>query len=143
MDWRHFRDFLRGLGVEMEDSETQAVPTLSCEPTFTLLQHSRDHEAFYRVDLIDDTKPELLVLLPTHDNPLRFHFYLVQPSSTHPLFGSLDRVAANRQRSAMEQIQEVVEWHTLQAIIETMKALVWAGLETAQFPDEIVVYKIL
>ncbi len=95
------------------------------------------------MDLIDETKPELLVLLPTHDNPLRFHFYLVQPSSTHPLYGSLDRVAANRQGAAREQLYEAIEWHTLQAIIETMKALFWAGLETTQFPHEIVVYKLL
>ncbi|HEU5378803.1 MAG TPA: hypothetical protein VFV38_25550 [Ktedonobacteraceae bacterium] len=143
MDWQHFRDFLRELGVEMEEGEIPEVSTRSDEPpTFTLLQHSRDHEAFYRVDLIDDTKPELLVLIPTSDNPLRFHFYLVQPSSTHPLFGSLDRVAANRQGLAME-IHEAIEWHTLQAIIETMKALFWAGLETARFSHEIVVYKLL
>jgi hypothetical protein len=67
----------------------------------------------------------------------------VQQSSTHPLFGSLDRVAANQRGSAMEQIHEVIEWHTLQAIVETMKALFWVGLETSQFPHEIVVYKIL
>ena len=142
MDWQHFRDFLHGLGVEMEESEIQAFPIPSSEPTFTLLQHSRDHDAFYRVDLTG-TKPELMVLTPTHDNLLRFHFYLVQPSSTHPLFGSLDRAAANQQWLAMEQIHEVIEWHILQAIVETMKVMFWIGLENAQFPDEIVVYKIL
>jgi hypothetical protein len=73
MNWQHFRDFLRGLGVEMEESGTQALPTLSSEPRFTLLQHSRDHEAFYRVDLTD-TEPDLMVLIPTYDNPLRFHW---------------------------------------------------------------------
>lgn len=174
MNWQHFQEFLRELGVEMEDSGTQVAPTLSSEPTFTLLQRSRDHEAFYRVDLID-TKPELMVLIPTHDNPLRFHFYLVQQSSTNPLFESLDRWVANQQKSeTLGQIHEVIEWHTLQAMIdtnsrlgrqvnvaqrrkeshlkaamsnakwyETMKALFWVGLETGQFPHEIVVYKLL
>jgi hypothetical protein len=41
------------------------------------------------------------------------------------------------------QAHEAVEWHTLQAMVETMKTLFWAGLETGQFPHEIVVYKIL
>lgn len=142
MDWQHVRDFLHGLGVEMEESEIPEAPTHPNEPRFTLLQRSRDHEALYRVDLID-TQPELLVLLPTHDNPLRFHFYLVQPSATHPLVGSLDRVAANQLGREREQMDEVVEWYILQAFVETMKVAFWAGLETAQFPHEIVVYKLL
>jgi hypothetical protein len=140
MDWNKLRDFLRSLGVEWEGSDApQAGPE---EPLMTILQKSYDHEAFYRIDWLEKTGPELLVLLPNNQTPLKFHFYRVQMSETHPLTDVLTRLMEYQGSEGFEQKREVPEWHTLSALIETMKALFWMGYETSRFPSEISVEKI-
>jgi hypothetical protein len=143
MDWNTFKEFLRSLGVEMEGHERHAPPLVHAEPVITMLQRSRDHEALYRVDLIE-ARPQLLVLLPSNQAPLRFHFYLVELSESHPLGDVLERLISYQQGSeGFEQNRGFAEWQLLYAIVETMKVLFWAGLETSQFPHEITVQKIL
>ncbi len=143
MDWNKLKEFLRQLGVEMEESDAQAQQVVPGEPVITLLQQARHHEAFYRIDVIE-TRVELLILLPDHCAPLKFHFYLVQLHESHPLFDVLARLVAYREGSEeFEQQREFIEWQILSALVETMKVLFWAGQETSRFPHEITVQKIL
>jgi hypothetical protein len=140
MDWNKLKEFLRNLGVEW-GSEAQIPQIVPEEPFITVLQRSHDHEAFYRLDWLE-TGPEMLVLLPNNQMPLRFSFYLVKLSETHPLREALTRVMNYQGSEGFEQERSVAEWHLLQATAETMKALFWAGQETSQFPSEIMVQKI-
>lgn len=117
----------------------QAAPE---EPLMTILQRANDHEAFYRIDWLEKTGPELLVLLPNNHIPLKFHFYRVQMSETHPLTDVLTRLLEYQGSEGFEQKREVPEWHMLFALIETMKALFWEGYESSRFPSEIIVEKI-
>ncbi len=141
MDWNKFKEFLRSLGVEMESNDTHTAQDLPEEPITTLLQRSHDHKALYRVDFLE-TGPELLVLLPNNQAPLKFHFYLVQLSATHPLGDAFIRLVNYQGSESFEQRREVAEWYQLHAMVETMKALFWAGQETSHFPSEITVQKI-
>jgi hypothetical protein len=143
MDWNTFRDFLRSLNVEMEgSSDGQRTQPPHEEPTLTILQKSHDHEALYRIDLVE-TIPQLLVLIPTNQAPVKFHFYQVLLSETHPLHSALAGLIGHRGSDLFEQEREVAVWQQFQALVESMKALFWAGQETAQFPPEITVQKIL
>lgn len=141
MDWNKFKEFLRSLGVEMESSDTHMSQEPPEEAITTLLQRSHDHEALYRVDFLD-TGPELLVLLPSHQTPLKFHFYLVQMSATHPLGDSFSRLLNYQGSESFERRREVAEWQLMHAMVEMMKALFWAGQATSHFPPEITVQKI-
>jgi hypothetical protein len=141
MDWNKFKDFLRSLGVEMEGSDTHMSQEPPEEPITTLLQRSHDHEALYRVDFLD-TGPELLVLLPSHQAPLKFHFYLVQMSATHPLGDAFIRLLNYQGSESFEHRREIAEWQLSHAMVEMMKALFWAGQATSHFPPEITVQKI-
>jgi hypothetical protein len=141
LDWTKIKEFLRSLGVEMEGSEADTTHNPSAEPRLTWLQKSHEHQAFYRIDFLE-TGPQLLVLLPTDQTPLKFHFYLVQWSEEHPLGDALSRLVKYQGSSGFERQREVAEWHLLHAMIEIMKALFWEGQETSQFPSEIMVQKI-
>jgi hypothetical protein len=140
MDWNKLRDFLHTLGVEWGGSDiSQVIPE---EPLLTVLQRAHDHDAFYRIDWLETTGPELLVLLPNNQTPLKFHFYRVQLSETHPLGDALTRLLQYQGSDGFEQRREIPEWHLLHAMVETMKALFWAGQDISQFPPEIIVQKI-
>jgi hypothetical protein len=154
MDWNKFKEFLRNLGVEWEsdaqipktipaewESDAQGLHRTAEEPLITVLQRSHDHEALYRVDWLQ-TGPELLVLLPTQQATLKFHFYRVTLSTTYPLGDALTRLIHYQGSAGFEQRRDVAEWHLLHATVETMKALFWTGQETSQFPPEIIVQKI-
>jgi|SRR5579859_480694 len=136
-----FKEFLRNFGVEW-GGDTRASQFVHEEPDITLLQQSRYHEAFYRVDLLG-TRPQLLVLLPTHDAPLKFYFYMVHLSEFHPLFDVLERFDAHSGSDEFEQERGFAEWQLLHAVVETMKVLFWVGMERSQFPHEITVQKVL
>lgn len=139
LDWDKFQNFLRNLGVDWGDrDEPEAVPE---EPMITVLQRSSNHDALYRIDWLE-TGPELLVLLPTNQTPLKFHFYLVRLSETYPLSDALTRLLCYQGSKGFEQRRDGAEWHLFYAIIETMKSLFWVGQETSQFPSEITVQKI-
>lgn len=140
MDWNKMREFLRSLGVEWESNNTS--PAFPEEPLVTVLQRAGEHEAFYRIDWLEKTGPELLVLLPNNQTPLKFHFYRVQLSETYPLVDMLSRLLEYQGSEGFEQKRAVSEWHILSALVETMKALFWEGYETSRFPSEIIVEKI-
>ncbi|BCL79557.1 hypothetical protein ccbrp13_20220 [Ktedonobacteria bacterium brp13] len=137
LNWDKLREFLRSLGVDMEVEDTQE----SAEESITLLQRSQDHEALYRVDFLE-TGPELLVLLPSMRVPFKFHFYLVTLRQDHPFSTAVGRLLDYQGSDDFEQMRELVEWHCLYAIVETMKALFWLGQETSQFPPEISVQRL-
>lgn len=141
MDWNKFKEFLRSLGVEMEGNDTSMSQESPEESITMLLQRSHDHEALYRVDFLD-TGPELLVLLPSHQAPLKFHFYLVQMSTTHPLGDAFIRLLNYQGSESFEHRREIAEWQLSHAMVEMMKALFWAGQATSHFPPEITVQKI-
>lgn len=141
LDWKKLKEFLHTLGVELDGSDAQGPPEPE-EPMIMYLQMSHQHQAVYRIDLLE-TGPELLVLLPTDQAPLKFHFYLVKLSEAHPLGDVLTKVMAYQGSEGFEQERSVAEWQLLHAMIEIMKALFWAGQETSHFPPEITVQKIL
>lgn len=133
-----FEEFLRNLGVEL-GGDTRSPQFVHSEPFVTMLQQSRYHEAFYRVDWME-TGPHLLVLIPANDAPLKFHFYRVQLSESNPLFDVMNRlVAYERGSEGFEQERGFVEWQLLYSIVETMKTLFWQGLKTCDFPHEITI----
>lgn len=139
IDWDKFGDFLRNLKVDLGNNDApDIVPE---EPMITVLQRSYDHEAFYRIDWLE-SGPELLVLLPTNQAPLKFHFYRVQFSETYPLNDALTKLLHYQGSVGFEQKREAAEWQLLSSMVETMKSLFWAGRETSQFPSEIIVQKI-
>jgi hypothetical protein len=141
LNWKKLREYLHTLGVDFEGSEGQGPPDPE-EPILMFLQMSHQHQAVYRIDLLE-TGPELLVLLPTDQAPLKFHFYLVKLSEARPLGDALIKLMAYQGSEGFEQERGVAEWQLLHAMVEIMKALFWAGQETSQFPPEITVQKIL
>jgi len=142
IDWNTFNEFLRTLGVEMTGSDAPVPPATPEEPLMRILERAREHEAFYRVDWLEATGPELLVLLPTNQAPLKFHIFRVQMSESHPLHDALSQVMEYQGSEGFEQKREVAEYPLLHALVETMKALFWVGEATSDFPPEILVHKL-
>ncbi len=141
MNWDILREFLRTLGVDWETS-TASHTQAQEEPLLTIFQKASDHEAFYRIDWLEAVGPELLVLLPDHLAPLKFHFYRVHMSEMHPLAEIVTQLMRYQSGVGFEHSREVHEWHTFCALIESIKALFWMGYETSSFPVEITVEKI-
>jgi len=144
MDFKsdEFQQFLRDMGVEIEhlNHPTPAFP--EGEPSVTMLQLSRDHQAFYQLNLIQAI-PQLRVVVPEKQGRLKFQIYLVQLSEWHPLaalFVQLSQYGGSRE---FERERDTAEWHLLSAIGELMKDLFWAGTETSHFPPEITVQRLV
>src|SRR4051812_17268407 len=62
LNGRAFEEFLHQLGVKMEGGTAQALQSIREASKITLLQQSRHHDAFYRVDLAGG-HPYLLILI--------------------------------------------------------------------------------
>ena len=134
--------FLHGIEAEMRRTNAQALQFLHIKPVFSILQKARTHEAFYRLDLVETT-PQLRVLLPIDEGPIKFNMYLVQLSDLHPLSNAFTHYVQYQGSTDFEQERPVTEWHLLYSIGEMMKNLFWMGLETSRFPLEITVHKLL
>jgi hypothetical protein len=127
-----FEQFLHTLGARLDEC--------AGEVRLTLLQRSRNYDAFYRVDLVAG-HPHLLVLLP-QAHLLQFEGYLVQFHLTHPLFGIMVPLISEQGSAAFEQGRRELEEQMLFTLAEAMKSLFWAGMESGQFPPEIRVERL-
>ncbi len=95
-------------------------------PEMYYLQRAREHEAFYRLDLDHHSlQPELRVLIPTQDNILKFHVFLVTLTPAHPLFAVFVTMETYQGSHGFEDHREYALWHLLYAIADTMKRLFW------------------
>jgi hypothetical protein len=138
---------LAGLGVEMEHDahehddqydENEAAPEVS------IFQASRDHYGvFYRLDIIDAV-PQLRILVPIEQGPIKMEMYLVRMSSCLPLNTLFSSTSNYQGSSAFAQGREAALQHLLYAVAEMMKHLFWSGdLNTLSFPPEIEVRRLL
>jgi hypothetical protein len=136
-----FQQFLRDMGVEIEHLNHQTPEFPEGEPSVTMLQLSREYQAFYQLNLIQAI-PQLRVVVPEKQGKLKFQIYLVQLSELHPLvplFAQFTQYGGSRE---FERERDTAEWHLLFAIGEIMKDLFWAGAETSHFPPEITVQRL-
>jgi len=138
---------LAGLGVEMEHDahehddqhdESEAAPEVS------IFQASRDHYGvFYRLDIID-AMPQLRILVPIEQGPIKMEMYLVRMSSCLPLNAWFSGVTSYQGGPSFAQGREAALQHLLYAVAEMMKHLFWSGdLNTLTFPPEIDVRRLL
>lgn len=131
---------LADLGVEMESPHPQedALPEVS------IFQSSRDHYGvFYRLDIIDAV-PQLRVIVPVDNGPLKMEVYLVRMSEDLPLNTWFASVASHTGSSAFERGREAALQHLLYAVAEMMKQLFWSGdMESLTFPSEIEVQRLI
>ena len=138
-----FQQFLRDMGVEIEhDHPGHQMPEfLEGEPSVTMLQQSREYQAFYQLNLTQ-TIPQIRIVIPEKQGKLKFQIYLVQLSELHPfvtLFPLFSQYGGSR---VFERERDTAEWHLLYAIGEIMKDLFWSGAETSHFPPEITVQRL-
>src|SRR5579863_9244580 len=81
-------NFLAGLGVEMEYNPQEPNDHSNDDaslPEVSIFQASRDHYGvFYRLDIID-AMPQLRILVPIEQGPIKMEMYLVRMSSCLPL----------------------------------------------------------
>lgn len=131
---------LADLGVEMESHPPQedALPEVS------IFQSSRDHYGvFYRLDIVDAV-PQLRVIVPIDNGPLKMEVYLVKMSEDLPLNTLFASVASHTGSPAFERGREATLQHLLYAAAEMMKQLFWSGdLESLSFPSEIEVQRLI
>ena len=149
-----FLNFLRSMGVDMERSqehsrhesqpprEPRDPDVLQEEPAITILQQSRERDAFYQLNLIQ-TIPQLRVVLPEKEGMLKFQIYLVLFSGQHPLASIFSLLASYSGSWTFEHERELAMVRLLQAAGELLKDLFWTGVDTVQFPPEITVLKLL
>jgi hypothetical protein len=143
-DNQDFRAFLYQLRIDPDAvSESVLNKQEATDVSLFLLQGADDHDAFYRLDLVD-AMPHLRVIVATHQDPMRFEIYWVQLGPLHPLAslfrlfeGSHDIPSLKEQRTE-DQVAQAV----LFAIGESMKQSFWAGWPTKRFPPEIEVQKL-
>lgn len=133
---------LADLGVEMEQpdyhSQEDSLPEVS------IFQSSRDHYGvFYRLDIIDQV-PQLRIIVPIDNGPLKMEVYLVQLSEELPLNNLFAGVASHSGSPAFERGREAALQHLLYAVAELMKQLFWSGdLDSQEFPPEISVQRLI
>jgi len=114
------------------------------EPALFLVQVSRRRPGvMYRMDCTGRT-PELRVFVPTDENTLKFHAYLVT-LAPHSLLSQLFVLYMTYEGGS--DAFEHVNGHTtilfFQMLIETMKQLFWQGdVEALEFAPEIVVQMV-
>ncbi|MEO7018635.1 MAG: hypothetical protein ABI234_00605 [Ktedonobacteraceae bacterium] len=131
---------LADLGVEMESHHPQedALPEVS------IFQSSRDHYGvFYRLDIIDAV-PQLRIIVPIDNGPLKMEVYLVKMSEALPLNTWFASMASHSGSSAFEHGREAALQHFLYAVAEMMKQLFWSGdMDSLTFPTEIDVERLI
>jgi len=134
---------LADLGVEMEHPADHH-PQDDALPEVSIFQSSRDHYGvFYRLDMIDQT-PQLRIIVPIDNGPLKMEIYLVQMSKQLPLNDWFAGVASHTGSSAFERGREAALQHLLYAVAEMMKQLFWSGdLDSMTFPSEIDVQRLI
>jgi len=134
---------LADLGVEMERPADQHAQENSL-PEVSIFQSSRDHYGvFYRLDMIDQT-PQLRIIVPIDNGPLKMEVYLVLISECLPVNPWFACIASRTGSSAFERGREAALQHLLYAIAEMMKQLFWSGdLDSMSFPSEIDVRRLM
>jgi hypothetical protein len=136
---------LEDLGVEMEHpNDPRSQHHEDSLPEISIFQSSRDHYGvFYRLDIIDQT-PQLRIIVPIDNGPLKMEVYLVQMSSRLPLNTWFAGVTSYQGSPAFERGREASLQHLLYAVAEMMKQLFWSGdLDGMSFPAEIDVQRLI
>lgn len=136
---------LEDLGVEMEHpTDHHAENQGDSLPEISIFQSSRDHYGvFYRLDIIDQA-PQLRVIVPVDNGPLKMEVYLVQMNDRLPLNNWFAAIAAHRGSPAFERGREGALQHLLYAAAEMLKQLFWSGdLDSLTFPAEIDVQRLI
>ncbi|HEY3992096.1 MAG TPA: hypothetical protein VGM01_04360 [Ktedonobacteraceae bacterium] len=136
---------LEDLGVEMEHpNDPRPQNQGDSLPEISIFQSSRDHYGvFYRLDIIDQT-PQLRIIVPIDNGPLKMEIYLVQMSTRLPLNNWVAGVTSYEGSTAFERGREAALQHLLYAVAEMMKQLFWSGdLDSMSFPAEIDVQRLI
>lgn len=136
---------LEDLGVEMEHPNDDSLHNYEDSlPEVSIFQSSRDHYGvFYRLDIIDQT-PQLRVIMPIDNGPLKIEIYLVQMSTLLPLNTWFAGIVSHQGSAAFERGREASLQHLLYAVAEMLKQLFWSGdLESMTFPEEIEVQRLI
>lgn len=134
---------LADLGVEMEHPADHRHQEDSL-PEVSIFQSSRDHYGvFYRLDIIDQM-PQLRIIVPIDNGPLKMEVYLVQMSERLPINSWFAGIASHNGSTAFERGREAALQHLLYAVAEMMKQLFWSGdLDSMTFPPEIDVQRLI
>jgi hypothetical protein len=137
-------NFLADLGVEMERPEPEEYDHENSIPEVSIFQASRDHYGVsYRLDIIDHL-PQLRIMVPIEQGPLKMEMYLVRPSERIPINDWFAGMANYTGSSAFEHAREASLQHLLYAVAEMMKQLFWSGdIDTMNFPPEIEVSRLM
>jgi hypothetical protein len=135
---------LGDLGVEMEHPAYHNPQEEDSLPEVSIFQSSRDHYGvFYRLDIIDQA-PQLRIIVPLDNGPLKMEVYLVKMSDSLPLNNCFAGIAAYSGSSAFERGREAGLQHLLYAVAEMMKQLFWSGdLDSMTFSPEIEVLRLI
>lgn len=135
---------LEDLGVEMEHPTYHPSPDEDSLPEISIFQSSREHYGvFYRLDIIDQT-PQLRVIVPIDNGPLKMEVYLVRMSNNLPVNNWFAGVTMYSGSPAFERGREATLQHLLYAVAEMMKQLFWMGdLDGMTFPPEIMVQRLV
>lgn len=112
------------------------------EPTITILQRSREYEACYQLNVIENI-PQVRVVVPEKAGVFKFHIYRVQLSQRHPLCAVFQQYSRYRGSRAFDRARDAAEAQLLCALGEMMKDLFWSGLSEPTFPPEILVEQLL
>ncbi len=135
---------LEDLGVEMEHQSHHHSQDEDALPEISIFQSSRDHYGvFYRLDIIEQT-PQLRIIVPVDNGPLKMEVYMVKMSDTLPLNEWFAGLTAHNGSTAFERGREASLQHLLYAVAEMMKQLFWSGdLDSMTFPTEIEVQRLI
>lgn len=135
---------LDGLGVEMEYPTYHHSQDEDSLPEISIFQSSREHYGvFYRLDIIEQT-PQLRIIVPIDNGPLKMEVYLVKVNSGLPLNSWFAGITAHSGSPAFERGREATLQHLLYAVAEMMKQLFWQGdLDGMTFPPEIEVQRLV
>ncbi len=134
---------LADLGVEMEQPADKR-PQEDSVPEVSVFQSSRDHYGvFYRLDVIEQV-PQLRIIVPIDNGPLKMEVYQVQMSTQLPINPWFAGVSSYSGSSSFERGREAALQHLLYAVSEMMKQLFWSGdLDGMTFPSEIEVKRLI
>jgi hypothetical protein len=136
---------LEDLGVEMEHpTYHHSQENEDSLPEVSIFQSSRDHYGvFYRLDIIDQT-PQLRIIVPIDNGPLKMEVYLVKMSESLPVNTWFAGITSYSGSTAFEREREAALQHLLYAVAELMKQLFWSGdLDGMTFPPEIEVQRLI
>lgn len=133
---------LEDLGVEMEHLPYHQSQDEDSLPEISIFQSSREHYGvFYRLDMVEQM-PQLRIIVPVDNGPLKMEVYLVKMSDRLPL--SLAGTASYSGSAAFERGREATMQHLLYAVAEMLKQLFWSGdLDSMIFPPEIEVQRLI